>query len=173
MQSKKTKFIFLILISLAFVGLQAQIAIPASGGEASGDGGSVSYSIGQLAYTTDAEANGSIAQGVQQPYEISVVTTIDQEQSITLESSVYPNPATDYLTLKVSNTDSGDNSTSNSLLSFQLFDMNGTLLISKDLAGSNETGINMDKYVPATYFLKLFRDNKEIKTYKIIKNRRK
>ena len=41
--------------------------------------------------------NGSAAQGVQQPYEISVVTAVEKALDISLEMVVYPNPATDFI----------------------------------------------------------------------------
>jgi hypothetical protein len=68
---------FLILLSTLTFSLStihAQEAIPAGGGNASGSGGSASYSVGQVVYTTNTGTNGSAAQGVQQPYEISVVS---------------------------------------------------------------------------------------------------
>ena len=47
--------------------------------------------------------------------------------------------------------------------------MNGKLIESKKVE-NNETSIVMSNLVPATYFLKVIQDNKEIKTFKIIKN---
>jgi hypothetical protein len=45
----------------------------------------------------NAGTNGTAAQGVQQPYEISVVTAIEKALDILLEMVVYPNPATDFV----------------------------------------------------------------------------
>ena len=44
----------------------AQDAIPATGGDATGSGGSASYTVGQIGYTTNTGTNGSVAEGVQQ-----------------------------------------------------------------------------------------------------------
>lgn len=60
------------LFFLAFLGLTAyssfgQKAAITAGGEASGSGGSLSYSIGQPMYTDIANASGDVNQGVQQP----------------------------------------------------------------------------------------------------------
>jgi hypothetical protein len=164
MELKKVKLSAVILFSLALNGLQAQQTIPSSGGDASGSGGSVSYSIGQMVYTTNTGTNGSVAQGVQQPFEISVVTSVDEAKDITLQCTAYPNPATDLLTLKI------DASAKLSIqsLSYQLFDVSGKLLETKKVEGS-ETSIAMGSLVPATYFLKVIQNNKEIKTFKIIK----
>lgn len=161
MRHKKVKLCAVFLLVLGLTELTAQEAIPASGGEASGVGGSVSYSVGQLVYTTNTGTNGSIAQGVQQPYEISVVTAIEEANGINLSVSAYPNPTTDYLTLSVDNFE-----TSN--LSYQLYDMQGKLLERKIIKG-NHACIAMSNLLPATYFVKVTESNKEIKTFKIVK----
>jgi hypothetical protein len=142
--------------------LQAQEAIPASGGNASGSGGLVSYSIGQLVYTTNTGSNGSVAQGIQQPYEISVVTGIKEASSINLICSVYPNPTTDFLTLKVENFNKEN-------LLYQLYNLNGKLLENKKVT-SNKNAIALSGFGPGTYFLKVTCNNKEVKTFKIVKN---
>jgi len=161
---KKVKLCAILLFGLGLTGLHAQEAIPASGGNASGSGGSSSYSVGQMVYTTNTGTNGSVAQGVQQPFEISVVTGIDEAKDITLQCMAFPNPTIDNLNLKV------DASTTLSIqsLSYQLFDVSGKLLETKKVEGS-ETSIAMGSLVPATYFLKVIQNNKEIKTFKIIK----
>ena len=152
----------LLTFTFSLSTLMAQETIPATGGNASGSGGTASYSVGQVVYTTNTGTNGSVAQGVQQPFEISVVTGIDQAKGINLNCSVYPNPTTDYLVLKVENYDNGN-------LSYQLFDMQGKLLENKKVTG-NETRISMETLVPATYFVKVVQGNKEVKIFKIIKN---
>lgn len=155
----------LLLLFLGITGLYAQEAIPAAGGNASGSGGSVSYTIGQDAYNTIIGSNGSVAQGVQQPYEISVVTGLEEVNGIKLNITAYPNPATDFITLKVeASTTPGIRS-----MSYQLSDISGKLLENKKLA-SNETSIDMKNLVSSIYFLKVTSNNKEIITFKIIKN---
>lgn len=159
MKHKKLKTSILFLL-IGLGGLQAQEAIPATSGEATGTGGSVSYSVGQLVYTTNTGTNGSVAQGVQQPYEISTAAGIDVK-NINLEHSVYPNPATDYLTLKVEEVEL-------STLKFQLFDMQGKLIKSSKLT-SNITTIKLENLPASTYLLKVSDNQKLVKTFKIIK----
>jgi len=167
MKYKKKLLTTVMLLGLGWLtSLHAQEATTTAGGEASsGGGGTVSYTVGQVVYTTNTGTNGSVAQGVQQPFEISVVTGIEEAKGITLQCSAYPNPTTDFLTLKV------DASTSLSIQSmeYQLFDINGKLLENKKVE-DDETSIVMSNLVPATYFLKIIQNNKEIKTFKIIKN---
>jgi len=162
MRHKKLKLSAVLLLGLGLTGLQAQESVNATGGNASGSGGSASYSVGQVVYTTNTGTNGSVSQGVQQPYEISVVTGIEEAKGINLSVSAYPNPTTDYLTLSI-----GEFEISN--LSYQLYDMNGKLLQSEKISG-NQTSIVMSNLVPSSYFVKVIQGNKEVKTFKIIKN---
>lgn len=154
-----------ILFVYGTLGIKAQNNIVSSGGEATGTGGSVSYSAGQIFYTTNTGLNGSVAQGVQQPYEISVITAIEDAGDINLVCTAYPNPASDFLTLKV------DASTTlgNQSMVYHLFDMNGKLLEGKNITVT-ETYISIGNLASATYFLKVIQGNKEVKTFKIIKN---
>jgi len=160
MKHKKVKLSFLLL-GLGLTA-QAQQATTATGGNASGSGGTVAYSVGQVVYTTNTGTNGSVAQGVQQPFEISVVTGIEEAKGINLSVLAYPNPTTDYLTLEVKDFEL-------STLHFQLYNMSGKLLESKKITG-NQTSIVMSNLVPATYFVKVTESNNEVKTFKIIKN---
>ncbi len=163
MRYKRLKLSAIVLLGLGIMGLQAQEAIPASGGNASGSGGSVSYSVGQLVYTTNTGTNGTVAQGVQQPFEISVITGFEEEAiGINLSNSVYPNPTSDFVKLRIENYKTEN-------LIYQLYDINGKNLETEKIE-SNEARIFMSNYAPAIYFLKVLQGNKEIKTFKIIKN---
>jgi len=173
---RRSKLSVVLLLGLGLTGLQAQEAIPATGGDASGSSGSVSYSVGQMVYATNTGTNGSVAQGVQQPYEISVIIGIEEAEAINLSVSAHPNPTNNILILKV------DASTTLSMrsLNYQLFDMQGKLLETNKIT-NNETSIMMRNFVPATYFLKVYtlggndltgviQNDKTVKTFKIIKN---
>ena len=162
MKHKRLKLSALLFLGLGLTGLQAQESVNATGGDALGSGGSASYSVGQVVYTTNTGTSGSVAQGVQQPYEISVVTGIEQAKGINLSVTAYPNPTTDYLKLEVKDFEL-------STLNFQLYDMQGKLLQNEKLTGT-ETQINMSSYVPSTYFVRVINGNQSIKEFKIIKN---
>jgi hypothetical protein len=142
--------------------IRAQIAIPATGGNASGTGGNISYTIGQVAYMTFPGITGNVIQGVQQPYEISVVTALEEANDINLICSVYPNPANNFLTLKVEVYE-------NTNFSYWLYGVSGNLIETKKVL-SSETQISLGNQVSGSYFLKITSGNREIKTFKIIKN---
>ena len=162
MKHKRLKLSALLFLGLGLTGLQAQESVNATGGDALGSGGSASYSVGQVVYTTNTGTNGSVAQGVQQAFEISVVTGLEEAKGINLSVSAYPNPTTDYLTLEVKDVELLN-------LHFQMYDMNGKLLQNEKITG-NQTSIVMSNLLPATYFVKVIQGNKEVKTFKIIKN---
>ena len=158
---KHTMLLLIGLLLFNLNGLKAQEAIPASGGNASGGGGTANYTVGQVAYTTNTGSNGSVSQGVQQPFEISVVSGVETT-TIELACSAYPNPTTDKLTLRVENTEKLN-------LTYHLLDICGKLLESKKVEGS-ETCIPTGSLTPSIYFLKVFDGVYEVKTFKIIKN---
>ena len=162
MQYKKVQFIVLILLIFQLTALQAQETVPTSGGNATGSGGTISYSVGQVSYSVLNGPGGSVVQGVQQPFEISVITGIEGANGIKIICSVYPNPTTEFLTLKVENYDLKD-------LSYKLFDAIGNQLESKKITG-DQTIIPMGNLVIASYFLIITDNKKEIKSFKIIKN---
>jgi hypothetical protein len=162
LQRRLKLFTILVLGLIQTLVIEAQEAIPASGSIASGSGGSVSYTVGQVFFNTVTGINGSVAEGVQQPYEISVVVGIEEADGINLICRAYPNPVTDHLILEVEFHD-------NEKYFFQLYDMLGKLLVSKNVMDIRTT-IPMQNLPPATYFLNVTVNQKVVKTFKIIKN---
>jgi hypothetical protein len=153
------------LVILCYCGfcttLRGQATIPATGGNANGSGGSVSYTIGQILYNTFSGTNGTVAQGVQQPYEISVVTGIRNTEEIDLECFVYPNPTSGLAKLVFKSPDYKN-------MRFRLYDINGMLVQDKKVE-SMETDISLENLSSSVYFLKVIKDNIDIKVFKIVK----
>jgi Secretion system C-terminal sorting domain len=154
-------FLCLLYLSGLCTAIHAQSTIPATGGNATGTGGSVSYTVGQITYQTISGTNGIVAQGFQQPYEISVVTAVKNTEEINLKCFVYPNP-TKGLTILVLESPDFDN------LRFRLFDLNGLLLQDKRVE-SRETEISLENLSSSIYFLRVYNSNSEIKVFKIVK----
>jgi hypothetical protein len=152
---KKLYFLSITLISISNFAQQATVV---SGKNASGSGGSSSYTVGQIVYTTNTGTNGSLAQGVQQPFEISTLGT-DEFPNVSL--SAFPNPTNNALTLSLENYDTTN-------LSYELFDINGRLIKSNKLNG-NQTQIDMTGNATGTYLLIINDKSKKLKTFKIIK----
>ncbi len=73
---------------------------------------------------------------------------------------VYPNPTTNYLTLKVED---------NTNLSYELYDIKGKIIDSKTVT-NNSTNISLEGQPSAVYFLSVVHNSQIVKTFKIIKN---
>ena len=154
----KTGTLFILCFNI--MAANAQQATLSAGGNATGSGGSVSYSIGQILYTTNNGTIGTVAQGVQQPYEISVLSGIDNF-IIGLSISIYPNPTSDILVLSIGNFDI-------SKMTYQLFDSRNGLIDSKKII-NNPQFISMQNLAGGLYFLRVINNNKNVKTFKIVK----
>lgn len=157
------RFFLLSTLSLLVgqVGAWAQESINASGAELSGNTGTISYSIGQVVYHTQAMPGATFAEGVQQPYEIYTISGVEIPE-IVLQMSTYPNPTTDYLNLSVGNYN-------REKLTLQLFDVAGKLLLEETISEPN-TVVDMNRFAMATYYLTITDNQKPIKTFKIIKS---
>jgi len=152
-------YLFLLLLS---INLNAQDNINSTGGNINSNDGSVSFSIGQLFYSVNSSSDGSVIEGVQQPYEISVVSGVNDLKNIDLSLVVYPNPASDELKVKIKDY-------KNEILSYQLLDLNGKIVLSSKIEG-DETHIQVTTLVSSTYILKIINNKGEVKTFKVVKN---
>ena len=154
------KSIFLAFVVLATQLARAQETLPVSGGEATGSGGSGSYTVGQVFYTTHTAATGAVSQGVQQPYEFQVIRN-SKLTNVNLTAVTYPNPTKDFIILKI--TDSAFNH-----LRYTLFDVNGKSIAS-GLITESSTQIQLKYLAIGAYGLKVSQKNKALKTFKILK----
>jgi len=165
MQHKKQVLSAIFLLAIGLTSLKAQEAITAIGGNASGSGGSASYSIGQVVYTTNTGAGGSISQGVQQPYEISVVSGIE-EIGINRSYTLYPNPTTENVVLNIDASFSVETQNFASL-QYTLSDINGKQIQQQSIT-DKQTIIPMEQLPAGTYFVTIVAIT-QFKTFKIIK----
>ncbi len=154
------KFIIITLLLFQYFG-NAQSNTVASGGTATSAAGSITYTIGQINYTTNTGGNATVSQGVQQAFEIVTLSTNEIPQ-IQLRAAVYPNPTVQNVTLSVTDFDLSN-------LQYMLFDIQGKIILSGKIRQS-ETLIKMANLPSALYFLKVNNATTDLKTFKIIKN---
>jgi hypothetical protein len=141
--------------------VQAQQATTASGGDASGSGGTAAFSVGQVVYTANTNASGTVSQGVQQAYEIFTLSIKETELNISLKA--FPNPTLDNLTLQISDY-------KNEKLSYQLYDIQGRLLNNGQIV-AQQTNIEMTSLPTAIYFINVVnQENQKVQSFKIVKN---
>jgi hypothetical protein len=145
--------------------LFSQETIPAGGGEATGNDGSASYTVGQVFYQVHNGEGGTANEGVQQPYEIFVITSIENIPDISVIIVAYPNPVTDNLMLVIKDLIDFPLET----FHFRLSDINGRV-IQSDIVAGRQTRIDMHNLPPAVYFLKVTDNIRELKTFRIVKN---
>ena len=146
----------LIIGTLAF----GQTSTNASGGGTSNASGSISYSIGQVAYQSTSNASGLVNQGVQHAFEISTLSL--EENALQLSLMAYPNPTQELLNLRVGNYNQEK-------LAYKLLDLEGKV-ISEATINSETTAIDMKQLPTATYFVEVNNEGKKVHVFKIIKN---
>jgi hypothetical protein len=143
------------------INLSAQNNSNASGGNATGSNGTVSYSVGQLTNQVYTGTTGSISEGVQQPFEISVVNGIDDAADIQLNAIIYPNPTTDFIQLKIEKEKWIGTY-------YALYDQKGNM-VKSDKINDKVTTIEMKSFAASAYFVKVFNNMSTLKTFKVIK----
>ena len=159
------KQIPLLMAFLAYLGTTvfAQSAIVPVGGDAQSNNGSVSYTVGQIAVQAVSNSSGiSVAEGVQQPYEILTVGVDDYPQ-ITLNAVVYPNPTENFAQLQLN----GFEIPAGGLRAI-LYDGSGkvlqTLPVTEDL-----TPFQIGHYATGSYYLELRNGTRVLKTFKVVR----
>jgi hypothetical protein len=106
--------------------------------------------------------NYTLTQPESLKANITITTGIKDIKSEKLSYSLYPNPTSDFVTLKIENYN-------NEKLSYILFDSRGKILENKQIF-SNETQIQMQNLYSGTYFIGITNNKNDVKTIKIIKN---
>jgi len=154
---KYTLGVFLIFFTFMS---HAQQGTVASGGTTNGTGGSSDFSIGQVVYLNYSNDSWQISEGIQQPYEIYQVNSLTEENQLLITFG--PNPTAEQLTINVENSALND-------LSYALADLNGKLIIDGDLQDSKNE-LDIKTLAPAQYILTIYKSNKPVNVFKLIKN---
>ena len=155
----KTSF-FPILFLLFFVhyGI-AQEVISSSGSSFENSDARLSWTLGEPVIETFTSDQSVLTQGFQQSK--LTVTAINQISDNSIRIKVYPNPVTSQLTIETGK---------NEKFNFSLIDLNGKVLIKKEVKEFVET-VDMQAFIPGSYFLTVFSNNgKQLQTFKVIKS---
>ncbi len=155
----RKNFFILGCLFLASYGL-GQTSVNTTGGKVSNNSGSVSYSIGQVAYHSVSNTSGMLTQGVQQAYIISTLNA--DEKTFNFSLTAYPNPTTDHLILRAGNFNQEK-------LIYKVIDVAGKL-ISEGKITQLETNLEMENLPSASYFVEVYHEYKKVQNFKIIKN---
>jgi hypothetical protein len=139
--------------------LKGQEIITSSGDFHSTGTHSVSWTIGEPVIETFSAGSSVLTQGFQQPILSSV--SIYENPELNFGINAFPNPTSDFLNVVVSNGSYSD-------LWYFLFDVTGKLVDSNEIV-SEQTEIKFSHLPVATYYVKILENNKELKTFKIVK----
>jgi len=158
---KVTNFLWLVLCLIQ--SLSAQQGIVSSGDYINYFNGSVSYSIGQVSFGSFSSEAGNVNQGLQQPFQFSIVGTSDLHRNSMF--LLHPNPANQNLYLQLS--------THESLVEVRdfyvmVYDMQGKLLITQRLNDDVNT-ISINVLPAAMYFIQVWQANKFIQSVSFTK----
>ncbi len=124
----------------------AQKSVVTTGGAASCNTSSVSYSVGQIATGTAQTADFRMFEGVQQPIQVSEMS-IDEALRLNVEMKVYPNPTADAVCLyRVDE--------HKSQLAYTLFSADGAEIM-KGVLEDVSTTISLQSLPPAVYVLRV------------------
>lgn len=157
---KKNIILLFCFFQSIFITIKAQQSTLAAGANFVSSSGSVSFSIGQVAYTSQTTSNSFVNQGVQQPFEFFATSVNKIEKKIDIKA--YPNPTTELLNLEFK----GDFFQN---LRIQLYDVQGKLIQTEDMK-SKVIVLNLRELSSAFYFLNILDEqNNLIDTFKIVK----
>jgi hypothetical protein len=137
--------------------------INASGANATGSSGTVTYSIGQVFYTYIGQSVYNVAQGIQHEELEKTLTTPENSIEPKTEIFIFPNPTTDFVTINMEGSEF-----ENGLKSYQLYDIQGRIL-KQNTINQTETQINLTNLSSSIYILQVYANNKVLKTFKILK----
>ena len=152
---RKIIFVLLLLGSLVSYG---QSAVLCAGDTKQDVGGSVSYSVGQVATSATANSNVAITEGVQQTYSTETTSIADVLNNACLVS-IYPNPTSGRVYICAE--------TANTLINFSIYNSSGQLIISQ--CSSDSYVVDLKNQPAGCYILRASDNWGNENVFKIIK----
>ena len=149
---------FILIVTFA-LSLQAQKNIISAGGNSTGTGGNVSFSIGQIDYLYNSNGSFSVSQGLQQVYNLTLTSVRNNFVEDDRNINIYPNPTRDgiYISFQKYNE-----------ASYVIYDLTGNL-ISNNIIENASTYISLNQLPAATYIILITQTKMQQKSYQIVK----
>ncbi|MFD1315891.1 T9SS type A sorting domain-containing protein [Namhaeicola litoreus] len=119
--------------------------------------GSLNATLGEIAIATDQSSEGIITQGFHQT-NLSVLSVDDFDPQ--LKVSLYPNPSPDLFHIEMEDFTTAI---------VKVYNVHGQLMLDQIL-DNNNSEVHTEQLKKGMYFLTVFKNDKPIKTYKILKN---
>jgi len=136
----------------------AQEAVLTGGNFHSNNSISISWSLGEAAIHTLTGGENIITQGFQQTK--LTVTSVNEIPGVKMIVTAYPNPAHDFIYLKV------DGEHIN--LNYVVIDLNGRML-KQGKVENNPMTVTFNNLNAGIYFIRITKEGREIQTFKIVK----
>ncbi|MDY3530305.1 T9SS type A sorting domain-containing protein [Riemerella anatipestifer] len=144
----RNKLIFVLVTIFSVWKFYSQNAIVVAGGSTKGEGGSLSYTIGQMFYKNYHDNNqGRVSEGVQQPNNVTFTLKNMNVMQKLDKLYVYPNPTMDFLNIK----------SDSDYTSYEIYDLNGKLIKSSKLFNCR---IDLKSLLSGVYIIYLKNTNK-------------
>ena len=138
--------------------------IVTSGHNATGNSGTVAYSIGQVFYTYVGQPSVyNLAQGIQHDEKSDSLGRPEVIIDTKTEIFIFPNPTTDFVNVSMQ----GDE-VENGQRGYKLYDIQGRLL-KQGKIDQNQTQIGISHLTSSIYILQVYINNKSVKTFKLLK----
>lgn len=157
----KSIFTSFLIIGIFTSKPYAQETTLSTGADYSNSNGSISFSIGQTTFNSNENNSGLESQGIQQPFEIYLITNSIKDQS-TYDISLYPNPTSDQIFLETKNSQ-------NQIIQIQLYNTEGKLILNNEI-NNEKAKIDFTNYTSGQYLMKIKNSNNKTQSFNIIKN---
>ena len=150
--------IFLTLISLISLTINAQEVISSQGDSYSNANGSIDFTIGEVLIATITSGSNSLTQGFHQT-NLTVLGIDDFDTNF--QANVFPNPTSEILNIDILNFEG---------LNYLIYDIRGRQLLKASI-NNKITPVNINNLTNGLYLLVITgENNQKLKTYRIIKN---
>jgi hypothetical protein len=157
------QFCVFTIFSLGPLFLVAQESFVSAGGDQlSGDGSSISFSLGQLCTDFAVTADASVSEGVHQPFEISQLVGVNDNKE-KIACALSSNPVLNNVVLQFEDEISADT------YRYTLFNERGQMIDYKKIT-DQKTLIPMEDQAAGMFLLRVEDQGKKTITFKIIKN---
>jgi len=157
LKSKRKRIIYLLLWAV-WQCASAQSGVVATGANATGSGGSVSFSVGEIDYQNYVTVHGALYGGVQHPFEMT--TGISATPLLAGDVMLCPNPAGEYTLLRLSDKVSATN--------YRLLNLCGQTIRREPVTGLL-TVILLGEMPSGCYMLELYESAKVVKSLLFMK----
>lgn len=155
----KQLIIYLFIVTHFIHFVNAQEIFSVAGADCASRYGQISWTLGESVCETLHTNGVFVTQGFQQP--ILEISTLVQAIKTDYSISAYPNPTSDFFTIKITNSDFNH-------ITYSLYSLDGRLVDVGEVFG-NEAKVQVDNLQKAVYQMIVRDSGNIVKSFKIMK----